>query len=152
MLENRRGIVCAPSHRPSWRISGSLSCSMSSRLARDSNSLRREGNAHEPDCLYCRCRRHHHRSPVVLRIAVEKRTRSAGCASARVYMVGCVFQSREPAYSNRLMANVRHGLHHNSRNSYRCRECVRRNQHLRSADSHLWETTWRRDLRDFVAG
>ena len=35
----------------------------------------REGNARESDRLYRQCHRHHRRSPVVLRIAVEKRTR-----------------------------------------------------------------------------
>ena len=50
---------------------------------------RREGNAREPNRLYCRCHRHHRRSSVVLRIAVEKRTRSAQCASARVCKHRC---------------------------------------------------------------
>jgi hypothetical protein len=46
----------------------------------------REGNACEPDCLYCRCHRHHRRSPVVLRIAVEKRTRPNSIAVDRETM------------------------------------------------------------------
>lgn len=90
MLENRRGIVCAPSHRVSGRRRGSLLvCLVGLHAIQRSKSPRCEGNAREPNRLYCRCHRHHRRSPVVLRIAVEKRTRSAECASAGVCMHKC---------------------------------------------------------------